>query len=236
MASVIALAKRRARRVLPRRRALGTRRGQKLARSPCTRRVERRWAHVGCADADLEGATCTCANRASCARRTASGWRCCCARTARKKPAHVMFSDDEAKSWSAPRRAAASLCGDRHVGAYGPDGRLLLSFRDMAKAARRAATGWPGSAPSRISRRATKGQYRVRLSRNWHAAPTVVSGRRSAGGRHVRADHLRALGTGPDGICAHRSPEAHRTRRTRERACADVRARIDHGAVRSACG
>lgn len=49
----------------------------------------------------------------------------------RKKNSHVMFSSDEGKTWSPPRELPASLTGDRHTAKYAPDGRLLISFRDM---------------------------------------------------------------------------------------------------------
>jgi beta-glucosidase len=66
-----------------------------------------------------------------------------------------------------PQELPASLCGDRHVGAYGPDGRLLLSFRDMAKDSptRGDWVAWVGAFDDLVQRR--EGRYRVRLSRNW---------------------------------------------------------------------
>jgi hypothetical protein len=51
----------------------------------------------------------------------------------RVKNSHVMFSTDEGKTWSTPRELPSSLTGDRHTGKYSPDGRLLISFRDMHK-------------------------------------------------------------------------------------------------------
>ncbi|MFY9345287.1 MAG: exo-alpha-sialidase [Planctomycetota bacterium] len=85
----------------------------------------------------------------------------------RQKNSHVAFSDDEAATWSAPVELPASLCGDRHVGAYGPDGRLVLSFRDMAKGSptRGDWMCWVGTFDDLAQRR--EGQYRVRLARNW---------------------------------------------------------------------
>lgn len=85
----------------------------------------------------------------------------------RGKGSHVSFSDDEATSWSAPVELPPSLCGDRHVGAYGPDGRLVLSFRDMAKDSptRGDWVAWVGRFEDLEKGR--PGQLRVRLSRNW---------------------------------------------------------------------
>ena len=40
----------------------------------------------------------------------------------------VIFSDDEGETWSAPRELPGALTGDRHVGRYAPDGRLVISF------------------------------------------------------------------------------------------------------------
>ena len=39
----------------------------------------------------------------------------------RVRNSHVMFSDDEGATWSAPRELPASLTGDRHTGRYAPD-------------------------------------------------------------------------------------------------------------------
>jgi hypothetical protein len=48
---------------------------------------------------------------------------------ARRKNSHVIFSDDEGKTWTEPREVPLALTGDRHTGKYGPDGRLFISFR-----------------------------------------------------------------------------------------------------------
>jgi len=44
---------------------------------------------------------------------------------------YVIFSNDEGKSWSVPRELPTALTGDRHTAKYAPDGRLLISFREM---------------------------------------------------------------------------------------------------------
>lgn len=50
----------------------------------------------------------------------------------RVRPSHVIFSDDEGRTWSAPRELPLALTGDRHTAKYAPDGRLFISFRDTA--------------------------------------------------------------------------------------------------------
>jgi lysophospholipase L1-like esterase len=87
----------------------------------------------------------------------------------RRQPSQVMFSDDEAVTWNAPRALPQALCGDRHVGAYGPDGRLLVSFRDVGKdsTTRGDLVAWVGTWDDLVAGR--DGQYRVRVSRNFHA-------------------------------------------------------------------
>lgn len=85
----------------------------------------------------------------------------------RQRGSQVLFSDDEAATWSEPAELPPSLCGDRHVGAYAPDGRLVLSFRDMAadSPTRGDWVAWVGTFDDLEHRR--PGQYRVRLARNW---------------------------------------------------------------------
>ena len=48
----------------------------------------------------------------------------------RTKNSQIMFTDDEARTWSKPRDLPLSLTGDRHTLKYAPDGRLLVTFRD----------------------------------------------------------------------------------------------------------
>ena len=51
---------------------------------------------------------------------------------ARVKNSHVIFSNDEGKTWTTPRELPTSLTGDRHVLRYAPDGRILATFRDVS--------------------------------------------------------------------------------------------------------
>ncbi len=94
----------------------------------------------------------------------------------RRHASQVLFSDDEAMTWSAPRPLPAVLCGDRHVGAYAPDGRLLVSFRDMAKDSptRGDWVAWVGTFADLEAGR--QGQYRVRLARNWRGTDCAYPG------------------------------------------------------------
>ncbi len=48
---------------------------------------------------------------------------------ARRKNSHIMFSDDEGRTWSKPRELPVTLTGDRHTCRYAPDGRLVIVFR-----------------------------------------------------------------------------------------------------------
>lgn len=94
----------------------------------------------------------------------------------RTRNSHVIFSDDEGASWSAPRELPAALTGDRHTAAYAPDGRLLLSFRDTT---RESATqgdwvGWVGTWDDLALGR--PGQYRVRFADNKHRWDTTYPG------------------------------------------------------------
>jgi hypothetical protein len=84
----------------------------------------------------------------------------------RVKNSHVMFSDDEGKTWSEPRELPASLTGDRHTGKYAPDGRLLISFRDMHKESPYYGdwVAWVGTYDDIVQGK--PGQYIVRLKDN----------------------------------------------------------------------
>ena len=79
---------------------------------------------------------------------------------------YVIFSEDEGKSWTAPRELPWTLTGDRHTAKYAPDGRLLVSFRDMAKGSRTYGdwVAWVGTYDDIVAGR--EGQYRIRLMDN----------------------------------------------------------------------
>lgn len=86
----------------------------------------------------------------------------------RRRNSFVIFSDDEGKSWTAPRELPASLTGDRHTGKYAPDGRLLISFRDTAQESPIQGdwVAWVGTYQDIVEGK--EGQYRVRLMDNHH--------------------------------------------------------------------
>ena len=84
----------------------------------------------------------------------------------RKLNSFVIFSDDEGKSWTKPRELPGALTGDRHVGKYAPDGRLLISFRDttLESSTKGDWCAWVGRYEDIVAGR--QGQYRVRLMDN----------------------------------------------------------------------
>lgn len=91
----------------------------------------------------------------------------------RKKNSHVIFTEDEGRTWSEPRELPAALTGDRHTAGYAPDGRLFISFRDTAKNSATAGdwVAWIGRYEDIVKGR--EGQYRVRLmdnTKDWDCA------------------------------------------------------------------
>jgi hypothetical protein len=84
----------------------------------------------------------------------------------RTRNSFVMFSDDEGRHWTAPRELPASLTGDRHTAKYTPDGRLFISFRDMASNSPWHGdwVAWVGTYDDIV--RGRQGQYRIRLMDN----------------------------------------------------------------------
>ncbi len=100
---------------------------------------------------------------------------------ARRKNSHVIFSDDEGKTWSQPRELPLALTGDRHTGKYGPDGRLFISFRcrspkPLAKNRPFEGdwVGWVGTWEDIVQGRS--GQYSVRLKNNVKGYDTTYPG------------------------------------------------------------
>jgi hypothetical protein len=94
----------------------------------------------------------------------------------RTRNSFVMFSRDEGKTWSEPRELPGALTGDRHTGKYGPDGRLLVSFRDMThdSPTRGDWVAWVGTFDDIV--RGREGQYRVRLMDNTEDADCAYPG------------------------------------------------------------
>jgi len=100
---------------------------------------------------------------------------------ARRKNSHVIFSEDEGKTWSQPREVPLALTGDRHTGKYGPDGRLFISFRCIAPSHLRKGrpfegdwVGWVGTWDDIVNGR--DGQYSVRLKDNTKGYDTTYPG------------------------------------------------------------
>ncbi|MGI9455291.1 MAG: sialidase family protein [Aeoliella sp.] len=100
---------------------------------------------------------------------------------ARRKNSHVIFSDDEGKTWSEPREVPLALTGDRHTGKYAPDGRLLINFRCISPkhaAADRPFEGdwgaWVGTYDDIVN--GTEGQYSVRMADNTKGYDTTYPG------------------------------------------------------------
>ncbi|MEC8043510.1 MAG: sialidase family protein [Verrucomicrobiota bacterium] len=90
---------------------------------------------------------------------------------ARRMNSHIIFSNDEGKTWSKPRELPLALTGDRHVGKYAKDGRLFISFR--CRSPERSSSirpfegdwiGWVGTWEDLLEGR--NGQYSVRLKDN----------------------------------------------------------------------
>ncbi|NOZ40488.1 MAG: exo-alpha-sialidase [Planctomycetes bacterium] len=99
----------------------------------------------------------------------------------RTKNSHIIFSDDEGKTWTEPREVPLALTGDRHTGKYGPDGRLFISFRCISPKPKRANrpfegdwVGWVGTWDDLVHGR--DGQYAVRLKDNTKGYDTTYPG------------------------------------------------------------
>ena len=94
----------------------------------------------------------------------------------RVRRSHIIVSGDEGQTWSEPREVSLALTGDRHVAKYAPDGRLVVSFRDLPPKGTASETAgdwmvWVGRWEDVVG--GGDGQYRVRLADNadpWDAA------------------------------------------------------------------
>lgn len=100
---------------------------------------------------------------------------------ARRKNSHIIFSEDEGKSWSEPRELPLALTGDRHTGKYGADGRLFVSFRCNSPTDKRKSrpfegdwVGWVGTWEDLEN--GSDGQYSVRLKDNKKGYDTTYPG------------------------------------------------------------
>ena len=100
---------------------------------------------------------------------------------ARRKNSHIIFSEDEGKTWSEPRELPLALAGDRHTGKYGADGRLFISFRCNSPTGNRKNrpfegdwVGWVGTWEDLEN--GSNGQYSVRLKDNKKGYDTTYPG------------------------------------------------------------
>ena len=94
----------------------------------------------------------------------------------RHRNSHVIFSNHEGRTWTAPRELPAALTGDRHAGRYAPDGRLFISLRDTTResATKGDWVGWVGTYEDIVAGR--EGQYRVRIMDNTKDADCAYPG------------------------------------------------------------
>jgi hypothetical protein len=88
----------------------------------------------------------------------------------------VIFTDDEGETWTEPVELPAALTGDRHTAKYAPDGRLFITFRDMAhdSATWGDWVGWVGTFED--IEKGREGRYRVRLMDNRQEADCAYPG------------------------------------------------------------
>lgn len=94
----------------------------------------------------------------------------------RTRNSFISFSDDEGGTWSEPRELPLEITGDRHTAKYAPDGRLFISFRDMASSSPTKGdwVAWVGTFADIKS--GSKGQYRIRLMQNFRASDCAYPG------------------------------------------------------------
>ena len=98
----------------------------------------------------------------------------------RRRNAHVIFSNDEGRTWTEPKELPITLTGDRHTCKYTPDGRLLVVFRGRyAKDNGLAQTvgdcvAWVGRYEDLVEGR--PGQYLLRLLDNHKGHDTTYPG------------------------------------------------------------
>ena len=91
------------------------------------------------------------------------------ARVGQGPPNTVIYaSDDFGENWWPFVEGNAAITGDRHIGRYLPDGRLILTFRDNNRATATSTHGdfvaWVGTYDDLVNQRG--GQYRIRLLDN----------------------------------------------------------------------
>ena len=97
--------------------------------------------------------------------RSPNGNELCCIMRENKHTGRslVMFTADEANSWSDPVGTPWGLTGDRHAGVYVGNGQLAVAFRDMAigSPTKDHFVAWVGAYDD--VRRSGPGAYRIKL-------------------------------------------------------------------------
>jgi len=97
--------------------------------------------------------------------RSPDGAELCCLmrENTHKGRSLVMFSRDEGATWTPPVDTPWGLTGDRHVGGFTQDGRLVIAFRDQAinSPTKDHFVAWVGTYED--IQRSRAGQYRVKL-------------------------------------------------------------------------
>ena len=89
---------------------------------------------------------------------------CCLMRENKHKGCSLMmFSRNEGATWSTPVDTPWGLTGDRHMGVYAKDGRLVIAFRDQAPQSptRSHFVAWVGTYDD--IKKGRPGQYRIKL-------------------------------------------------------------------------
>jgi hypothetical protein len=97
----------------------------------------------------------------------------------RKANSHIVFSNDEMNSWTAPRALPNALTGDRHTAQVLPDGRLFISFRDIPSQGNTSPTAnswvaWVGRYEDLVSGK--PGDFRILLKRNYKSGDCAYPG------------------------------------------------------------
>lgn len=100
----------------------------------------------------------------------------CLMRENEKRVCLQMTSEDEGKTWSAPKPLPQGLHGDRHVAKYTADGRLVVCFRDKEKGSPtfNHFVAWVGSYEDIL-----KGEdngYRIKLLHSYKGGDNGYSG------------------------------------------------------------
>lgn len=97
--------------------------------------------------------------------RSPAGDELCCLMRENKHEGRslMMFSRDEGATWSRPVDTPWGLTGDRHMGVYAEDGRLVVAFRDKAlnSPTYNHFVAWVGTYEDIKANR--DGQYRIKL-------------------------------------------------------------------------